>query len=144
MPKGVVEHGQGKVLEPYGGVATTNVPAEQCDTNFERLQSQGQAEVGIFKKLGFDELLTQGLASHGALVSRLNKAFVNNLKTTWVPNTLRRICEEQGKLEFENAKLGMPPAHTNTYKIRLTVVKAILKVSCVLIVPYLDIVHIII
>jgi len=55
--------------------------------------------------------LTQGLASHGALVSRLNTAFVRHLKTTWVPNTLQRICEEQGKLEFENAKLGMPPAH---------------------------------
>mmetsp|Transcript_16272 Transcript_16272/g.26062 ORF Transcript_16272/g.26062 Transcript_16272/m.26062 type:complete len:1119 (-) Transcript_16272:383-3739(-) len=105
------KHGQGKVLEPYGWVATTNVPAENCNTNFERLQSQAQAEVGIFKKLGFDDLLTQGLASHGALVSRLNTAFVRHLKTTWVPNTLQRICEEQGKLEFENAKLGMPPAH---------------------------------
>ena len=129
---GGAENGQGKVLEPYGWVATTNVPAEQCDTNFERLQSQGQAEVGIFKKLGFDELLTQGLASHGALVSRLNKAFVNNLKTTWVPNTLRRICEEQGKFEFENAKLGMPPAHTDERETQAVVRNVIVQASYLL------------
>jgi len=119
--------GQGIKLEPYGWVATTNAPEEGCINNFERLQKQAQAEVGIFKKLGFDDLLTKGLASHDALVSRLNKAFVNHLKSTWVPNTLRKLSEERHKLDFENVMLGMPAAHTP--ETRPAVKDAIVKAS---------------
>ena len=120
--------GQGIKLEPYGWVATTNAPPEEgCINNFERLQKQARAEVGIFEKLGFDDLLTKGLASHDALVSRLNKAFVNHLKSTWVPNTLKKLSEERRKLDFQNATLGMPAAHTP--ETRPAVKDAIVKVS---------------
>jgi hypothetical protein len=57
------------------------------------------------------QLLDDGYASHGALVSRLNSMFLDYLKTTWAPKTLRRLSCEQSKLAYANALLGMPPAH---------------------------------
>ena len=61
--------------------------------------------------MGLRELLDDGLASHSALVSRLNDMFMDYLKTTWVPNTLCRLAFEDEKLEFEHAMLGMPPMY---------------------------------
>ena len=77
-------------------------------------------------ELGFDDLLSKGLASHDALVSRLNKVFVNHLKTTWVPNTLRKLSEQPHKLALENAKLGMPAAHTPETRpaVKIAIVQA--------------------
>jgi len=107
------------------------------NVNFERLQKQAQAEVGIFKDLGFADLLTKGEASHDALVSRLNKMFVNYLITTWVPNTLQKLYEKHGVLNVENAKLGMPAAHTpeSVQAVRNAIVQASdlsvnLKIKC--------------
>ena len=81
-------------------------------SNFERLHSQAMAELGVFKEMGLGDLLEEGLASHAALVSRLNTMFVDELKTTWVPKTLVKIATEQEKVKYENVLLGMPPAHT--------------------------------
>ena len=80
-------------------------------SNFERLQAQALAEIGVFQSMGLDDLLQDGLASHTALVSRLNKMFINHLKTSWVPRTMRKLNVESQKIDFENAKLGMPAAH---------------------------------
>jgi hypothetical protein len=111
--------GQGAVaLEPYGWVATANAPPEDEDgkllefeSNFERLQRQALSEIEIFHEIGLRELVDEGLASHSALVSRLNDMFKDYLKTTWVPNTLRMLAKEDRKLQIENAMLGMPPMH---------------------------------
>ena len=99
-------------------VATTNAPPEDEEGNvlvyksgFERLQAQADGEIGVFKEFGLGDLVDQGRASHGVLVSRLNSMFINHLKTTWVPGTLEKLNVEKDKYEFENALLGMPPAH---------------------------------
>jgi hypothetical protein len=44
-------------------------------------------------------------------VSRLNRMFIDHLKSTWVPKTLCMLASAQSKLAFENALLGMPAAH---------------------------------
>jgi hypothetical protein len=57
------------------------------------------------------QLVDDNLASHDALVSRLNRMFLDYLKNTWAPKTLRMLSCEQSKLAYDNALLGMPPAH---------------------------------
>jgi hypothetical protein len=57
------------------------------------------------------QLVDDNLASHGALVSRLNSMFLDYLKNTWAPKTLGMLSSEQSKLAYDNALLGMPPAH---------------------------------
>jgi len=112
--------GQGAVaLEPWGWVATTNAPPEDeqgndvvYPNNYVRLREQAAAEVSTFRDmLQLGQLLDDGYASHGALVSRLNSMFLDHLKRTWAPKTLRMISCEQSKLPYANALLGMPPAH---------------------------------
>ena len=111
--------GQGAVaLEPHGWVATANAPPEdesgnpvEFESNFVRLQKQALSEIDVFNEMGLRELLDDGLASHSALVSRLNDMFLDHLKTTWVPNTLHRLSIEGGKLQIEHAMLGMPPMY---------------------------------
>jgi len=61
--------------------------------------------------MGLDDLLQGGFASHTALVTGLNKMFINHLKASWVPRTMQRLYVECQKIPFENAKLGMPAAH---------------------------------
>ena len=99
-------------------VATTNAPPRDeqgndviYENNLERLHAQAAEECAVFNEIGLTDLVEEGRASHGALVSRLNDMFVKHLETTWVPNTLRKIAAEKKKMEFEHAKLGMPPAH---------------------------------
>jgi hypothetical protein len=111
--------GQGAVaLEPWGWVATTNAPPEDeqgnavvYENNYVRLRAQAAAELSTFRNMQLGQLLDDGYASHGALVSRLNSMFLDHLKTTWAPKTLRRLSCEQSKLAYANALLGMPPAH---------------------------------
>jgi hypothetical protein len=112
--------GQGAVaLEPWGWVATTNAPPEDAqgnavvyENNYVRLRAQAAAELSTFRNtLQLGQLLDDGYASHGALVSRLNSMFLDHLKRTWAPKTLRMISCEQNKLAYANALLGMPPAH---------------------------------
>ena len=56
--------GQGKKLEPYGWVATANVPpAEGSTDSYDRLQKQAKAEEKKFMELGFEDLLEKGLAT---------------------------------------------------------------------------------
>jgi hypothetical protein len=111
--------GQGAVaLEPWGWVATTNASPEDEQgnavvyaNNYVRLREQAAAEVRTFRDMQLGKLLDDGHASHGALVSRLNSMFLDHLKRTWAPKTLRMISCEQNKLAYANALLGMPPAH---------------------------------
>jgi len=112
--------GQGAVaLEPWGWVATTNAPPEDAHgsavvdaNNYVRLRAQAAAELSTFRNtLQLGQLLDDGYASHGALVSRLNSMFLDHLKRTWAPKTLRMLFCEQSKLAYANALLGMPPAH---------------------------------
>ena len=104
-------------LEPYGWVATSNAPPEdelgnviQYTSNLERLQAQADAEVDILRQIGLGDLVDQEFASHSALVSRLNRMYLDHLKHSWAPNTLRKIFSEQRKVDIEDALLGMPPA----------------------------------
>ena len=111
--------GQGAVaLEPWGWVATTNAPPEDEQgnatvyaNNCARLRAQAALELSTFRDMQLGQLLDDGYASHGALVSRLNRMFLDHLKRTWAPKTLRMIFAEQSKLAYDNALLGMPPAH---------------------------------
>ena len=111
--------GQGAVeLEPWGWVATTNAPPEDehgnavvYENNCARLRAQAAAEVSTFRDMQLGQLVDDNLASHGALVSRLNRMFLDYLKNTWAPKTLRMLSSEQSKLAYDNALLGMPPAH---------------------------------
>ena len=105
-------------LEPWGWVATTNAPPEDeqgnavvYENNYVRLRAQAAAELSTFRNMQLGQLLDDGYASHGALVSRLNSMFLDHLKRTWAPKTLRMISCEQSKLAYANALLGMPPAH---------------------------------
>jgi hypothetical protein len=77
--------------------------------------------------VGLEDLMEDGLASHSVLVSRLNDMFIKHLKTTWVPRTFQKLSEERKKLEFENAQLGMPPAHEpdSLPQVRDAVVQAV-------------------
>ena len=108
--------GQGAVtLEPYGWVATSNAPPEDkhgivkvYTSNIQRLQAQACTEVNVFKEIDLNELLQDGFASHSALVTRLNRMYVDHLKTAWAPNTLRRLAVEQIKLDLKNSLLGIP------------------------------------
>jgi hypothetical protein len=67
--------------------------------------------VSTFRDMQLGQLVEDNLASHGALVLRLNRMFLDHLKSTWAPKTLRMISSEQCKLAYRNALLGMPPAH---------------------------------
>ena len=50
---------------------------------FVRLQKQALSEIDVFNEMGLRELLDDDLASHDALVSRLNDMFLDHLKTTY-------------------------------------------------------------
>ena len=91
----------------------------------ERLRKQAEDEDGIFEEMGFKDLLEQGRASHSAIVAQLNKAFISHLKTTWVPETLKKLDAKAGELQFENLKMGMPPAHQSppSWTVRDAIVK---------------------
>ena len=96
-------------------------------SNFERLQAQALAEIGVFQEMGLDDLLQGGFASHTALVTGLNKMFINHLKTSWVPRTIQRLNMERQKIDFENAKLGMPAAHEGASPdVRRKIIKVIM------------------
>ena len=71
-------------------MATANAPPEdesgnpvEFESNFERLQKQALSERDYFSDMGLRELLDDDLASHDALVSRLNDMFLDHLKTTY-------------------------------------------------------------
>ena len=117
-------------MEPRGWVATANTRAHEGSASRptpgnERLRKQAEGENGIFEELGFKDLLEQGRASHSALVAQLNKAFISHLKTTWVPETLKKLDAKAGELQFENLKMGMPPAHQSppSWTVRDAIVK---------------------
>jgi hypothetical protein len=108
--KGAVE------LQPYGWVATSNAPPEdemgnvtQRTSNVDRLQAQAESEVSIFSEIGLQDLVDQEFATNSALVLRLNRMYVDHLKRSWAPNTLRKIFTEQRKVDIQDALLGMPP-----------------------------------
>ena len=111
--------GQGAVaLEPWGWVATTNAPPEDEQgqavvyaNNCARLRAQAAAELSTFRDMQLGQLVDDSYASHAVLVSRLNHMFLDNLKSTWAPKTLRMLSSEQSKLAYDNALLGVPPAH---------------------------------
>ena len=77
--------GQGAVaLEPWGWVATTNAPpldqqgnAVVYANNLARLRAQAAAELDTFREIRLDKLLDDGYASHAALVSLLNRMFLD-------------------------------------------------------------------
>lgn len=103
-------------LQPYGWVATSNAPPEdemgnltQRTSNLNRLQAQAESEVSIFSEIGLQDLVDQEFASNSALVLRLNRMYVDHLKHSWAPNTLRKIFTEQRKVNIQDALLGMPP-----------------------------------
>jgi hypothetical protein len=79
-------------------------------TNFERLQAQAMAERALFQKLGLGDMIDDGFALHTALVSGLNKMFINHLKQSWVPKTMRMLTVERSKVDLEDTKLGLPAA----------------------------------
>jgi hypothetical protein len=79
--------------------------------NCARLPAQAALEVSTFRDMQLGQLVDDNLASHGALVSRLNRMFLDHLKSTWAPKTLRMLTSEQSKLAYDTALLGMPPAH---------------------------------
>ena len=81
------------------------------ENNCARLRAQAAAEVSTFRDMQLGQLVNDNLASHGALVSRLNRMFVDYLKNTWAPKTLGKLSSEHSKLAYDNALLGMPPAH---------------------------------
>ena len=71
-------------LEPWGWVATSNAPpldqqgnAVVYANNFARLRAQAAAELATFRDIKLDELLDDGYASHAALVSLLNRMFLD-------------------------------------------------------------------
>ncbi len=125
--------GQGAVaLEPWGWVATSNAPPDDEQgtpvvyaNNYERLRAQATAELSTFRDMQLGQMMDDGYASHGALVSRLNRMFREHLKSTWAPKTLRMISCEQSKLKYENALLGMPAAHYDEADTRTHVKEAI-------------------
>ena len=99
-------------------MATTNAPPEDEQgnavvyaNNCARLRAQAAAELSTFRDMQLGQLVDDGYASHAALVSRLNHMFLDHLKSTWAPKTLRMLSSEQSKLAYDNALLGMPPAH---------------------------------
>ena len=98
-------------------MATTNATPEDEDgkkipykTNFERLRAQAMAEGHEFRKNGLGDMIDDGLALHTALVSGLNKMFINYLKESWVPKTMRMLKVERSKVDLEDVKLGLPAA----------------------------------
>ena len=86
-------------------MATTNgLPQDEqgedkvYEGNFERLHMQARHELDMFMDLGMADLIEEGCASHGVLVSRLNDMFIKHLECTWVPITLRKIAAERKKM----------------------------------------------
>ena len=115
-------------------MATTNgLPQDEqgedkvYEGNFERLHMQARQELDVFMDYGMADLIEEGRASHGVLVSRLDDMFIKHLETTWVPTTLKKLSEEKKKKDFENAALGMPPAHEEEApkQVRDALVKAV-------------------
>ena len=115
-------------------MATTNaLPRDGQDivvryeNNLERLHAQADEEIMVLNDVGLADLIEEQRASHGALMSRLNDMFIKHLETTWVPTTLKKLSEEKKKMDFENAALGMPPAHEEEApkQVRDALVKAV-------------------
>ena len=67
-------------LNPHGYVATMNAPVEEDGdrrSNFEKLQAQAQNEPAWFKHAGFQDVVDAGYATSSALLSRINKLFLD-------------------------------------------------------------------
>lgn len=125
---GIGDSSGGVMLHPHGWVATANLRDFEELAGNERLQRQAEAENRIFDELGFRNLLDEGRASHSALITQLNKAFISHLKTTWVPETLKKLDAKKGEFDDKNKKMGWPPAHRSPTppKVKSAIVEVLL------------------
>jgi hypothetical protein len=60
--------------------------------------------------------------------------FLHYLKNTWAPKTLGMLSSEQSKLAYDNALLGMSPAHEHdtTPHVKEAIDQAIFSLNTVL------------
>ena len=109
-------------LRPHGWVASMNAPIEDDDGNVrddltpvQRLELQGQEEqLWLTQKL-LSKQARSDLSSRlgcNALIQKMKTAFHSYVKDTWAPFALFRLEGESARLSFEQATLGLPPAHT--------------------------------
>ena len=97
----------GIALEPHGWVATMNRPGDKEANSFARLRAQAAAEVDFFRK-ALPDLVSEDLATCGALMGRLKAMFLHYVQDSWAPATFRMLDEARRVAAVDNALLGLP------------------------------------
>ena len=69
--------------------------------------AQAAAEAALFRDR-FPELAAGGRTTSGALVRRLNGMFLEHVRTSWAPATLRRLAAALDETQAADAALGLP------------------------------------
>jgi hypothetical protein len=101
-------------LEPYGWVCVMNAKSNsnesvdaQTNASFARLKHQAHAE-DEFMREKLPALLLAGNAGCGALIERLTRQFMQFLKESWGPKTVKLLHEALEDATMENLALGLP------------------------------------
>lgn len=98
----------GVPLAPHGWFATMNAPPHaDGDSAPARLRRQAQAEADFFRQY-MPEELSAGRAGSGALVAGLKGMFLEHVRASWAPETLRLLDRALATARAENARLGLP------------------------------------
>jgi hypothetical protein len=105
-------------LDPYGWVCVMNAKSSnkedndaQTNASFARLKDQAFAE-DEFMREKLPALLLSGNAGCGALIERLSRQFMQFLKDSWGPKTVKLLHEALHDARVENIALGLPAYHT--------------------------------
>jgi len=103
------QQGDAVVLRPFGWVATMNCPVPgKSIANYSALLEQAGAEAPFFVEQGMSDLIDSGLATCPALVGKIDAMFLQYMKESWFPTTIRMLHDEQDKLLAGNVTLGLP------------------------------------
>jgi hypothetical protein len=111
----LAQTGDAVVLKPYGWVATMNCPVEMAGpaTNYARLLKQAEAEPGYFVENRMGDLVEGKSATTNALLEKVNGMFLQYLKASWLPTTMRKLKAEKCKIADAERRLGLPVAGGN-------------------------------
>ena len=83
----------------------------QVDPNAAFFRAMKEAEVEYFEEEKLGDLVQQGRATTGVLVSCICDLYGKYLLESWVPRTLDLLAEKSTELQAADSELGLPRAH---------------------------------